>query len=132
MRSRIIVGSLVMFACIAAVAVSRSDADTAVKWASVNLTNTTLIAGSFVSGPVVFVHDDTKMAAGKPCTSVHRFIPGKGVGEELVAFHCKPRRGQAPDRFTQAIASTPDGLRVMTEYQFAGDKEAHAIPRSAR
>ena len=128
MRSRIIVGSLVMFACIAAVAVSRSAADTAVKWAPVNLTNATLIAGSFVSGPVVFVHDDTKMAAGKPCTSVHRFVPGKGVGEELVAFHCKPRWGQAPDRFTQAIANTPDGLRVMTEYQFAGDCEAHGIP----
>jgi len=132
MRFRIIVGSLVLFACIAVVAVSQSGADTAVKWASVNLPGATLIAGSFVSGPVVFVHDDTKMAAGKPCTSVHRLLPGKGVGEELVAFHCKPRWGQAPNRFTQAIDNTPDGLRMMTEYQFAGDPEAHAIPRSAR
>lgn len=132
MRNRIIVGSLVMLACLAAVAVSRSAADTVVKWAPVNLTSATLIAGSFVSGPVVFIHDDAKMAAGEPCTKVHRFVSGKGVGEELVAFHCKPRWGQAPQRFTQAIASTPDGLRVMTEYQFAGDKEAHEIPRSAR
>jgi len=131
MRNRLIVGSFVMFACIAAVAVSRSDADTAVKWAPVNLTSATLIAGTFVSGPVAFIHDDAKMAAGEPCTRVHRFIPGTGVGEELVAFHCKPRWGKAPERFTQAIASTPDGLRVMTEYQFAGDKEAHAIPKSA-
>jgi hypothetical protein len=128
MRSRIIVGSLVMFAFVTAVAVSRTAADPAVKWASINLTDTTLIAGAFVSGPVVFVHDDARMAAGEPCTSVHRFIPGKGVGEELVAFHCKPRWGQAPKRFTQAVTNTPDGLRVMTEYQFAGDGEAHAIP----
>ena len=132
MRYRIIVGSLVIVACIGIVAVSQSVADTAVKWASVNLTDPTQIAGAFVSGPVVFVHDDAKMAAGKPCTSVHRFIPGKGVGEELVAFHCTPRRGQAPDKFTQAVTTTSDGLRVMTEYQFAGDKEAHAIPKSAR
>lgn len=132
MRNRIIVGSLVMLACLAAVAVSRSAADTVVKWAPVNLPSATLIAGSFVSGPVVFIHDDAKMAAGEPCTKVHRFVSGKGVGEELVAFHCKPRWGQTPQRFTQAIASTPDGLRVMTEYQFAGDKEAHEIPRSAR
>lgn len=132
MRSRITVGSLVLFACITAVAVSQSTADTTVKWAPVNLTSSTMIAGSFVSGPVIFVHDDAKMAAGEPCTSVHRFIPGKGVGEELVAFHCKPRWGQAPERFTQAVTTTPEGLRVMTEYQFAGDTEAHAIPKTSR
>ena len=132
MRSRIIVGSLVMFACIAAASVTRTAANPAVKWAPVNLVDTTQIAGAFVSGPVVFVHDDARMAAGEPCTSVHRFIPGKGVGEEIVAFHCKPRWGKAPDRFTQAITTTSDGLRVMTEYQFAGDPEAHAIPKTDR
>lgn len=132
MRFRIIVGSLVMFACLAAVSVTRTAADPAIKWASVNLIDTTLIAGAFVSGPVVFVHDDARMAAGEPCTSVHRYLPGKGVGEEIVAFHCKPRWGKAPDRFTQAVTSTPEGLRMMTEYQFAGDKEAHAIPKTAR
>ncbi len=132
MRSRIIVGSLVMFASLAALSVTRTAADPAIKWASVNLVDTTLIAGAFVSGPVVFVHDDARMAAGEPCTSVHRFVPGKGVGEEIVAFHCKPRWGEAPERFTQAVTNTPEGLRVMTEYQFAGDKEAHAIPKAAR
>ena len=132
MRSRIIVGSLVMFACIAALSVVRTSANPALKWAPVNLVDTTLVAGRFVSGPVVFVHDDARMAAGEPCTSVHRFEPGKGVGEELVAFHCKPRWGKAPDKFTQAVTTTPDGRRVMTEYQFAGDQEAHAIPKTSR
>ena len=131
MRSRIIVGSLAALA-ILAFAASRITAAPAVKWAAVNLTDTTLIAGSFVSGPVVFVHDDARMASGLPCTSVHRFEEGKGAGEELVAFHCTPRWGKAPDKFTQAVTTAPDGLRIMTEYQFAGDKEAHAVPRTAR
>lgn len=130
MRSRIIVGSLVL-AALAAVAVARSSADPTLKWAVVNLKDTTSIAGAFVSGPVVFVHDDAKMANGGPCTSVHRFVPGKGPAEELVAFHCKPRWGKAPDRFTTAIAHPPNGPGMLTEYQFAGDKEAHGVPRTA-
>ena len=76
----------------------------------------------------MFVHDDEKMARGEPCTSVHRFEPGKGLGEEIVAFHCKPRWTRAPGQFTTATASRPDGPPVMTEYQFAGDEEAHGIP----
>ncbi len=131
MRSRIIVGSLVVCASLVTIAASRTGAEPTVKSANINLTDTTLIAGRFVSGPVVFVHDDARMARGEPCTTVHRFVEGKGAGEELVGFHCKPRWGRAPDRFTKAITNTPEGLRVMTEYQFAGDKEAHGIPTRA-
>lgn len=127
MKSPIRIGLFVAAAGVA-ISVSGSVAAPAVKWAAVNLTDTTLIAGSFVSGPVVFVHDDERMARGEPCTTVHRHVPGKGIGEELVAFHCKPRWGKAPDKFTKAISRKPDGPPVMTEYQFAGDEEAHRIP----
>ena len=130
MRTRYIVGSLVLLGI--ALAGSRTAADPALKWAIVNLTNTTVIAGAFVSGPVVFVHDDAKMARGGPCTSVHEFDAKKGLGKEVVAFHCKPRWTKAPARFTQATATRPDRPRVMTEYQFAGDEEAHGIPTTAR
>lgn len=126
MRPRYIVGSLVLLGI--ALAGSRTAADPALKWAIVNLTDATVIAGAFVSGPVVFVHDDAKMARGGPCTSVHEFDAKKGLGKEVVAFHCKPRWTKAPARFTQATATRPDGPRVMTEYQFAGDEEAHGIP----
>jgi len=126
MRTRYIVGSLVLLGI--ALAGSRTAAEPAIKWAIVNLTGTTVIAGAFVSGPVVFVHDDAKMARGGPCTSVHEFDANKGLGKEVVAFHCKPRWTKAPARFTQATAMRPDGPRVMTEYQFAGDEEAHGIP----
>lgn len=130
MRSRIIVGSLVLLGM--ALAGSRPAADPARKWAIVNLKDTTVIAGAFVSGPVVFVHDDAKMAQGGPCTSVHEFDAKSGLGKEIVAFHCKPRWTKAPPRFTQATAARPDGPRVMTEYQFAGDEEAHGVPVTAR
>jgi hypothetical protein len=124
MRSPIIVGSLFIIAML----VATTNATPSVKWAAVNLTDTTMIAGTFVSGPVVFVHDDARMARGEPCTGVYRFVPGKGPGEEIVAFHCKPRWGKAPARFTAAMASRPDGPPVLTEYQFAGDEEAHIVP----
>ncbi len=95
MRSRTIVAALLTMAGIG-VAVSNMTAAPVVKWAAVYLKETVLIAGSFVSGPVVFVHDDARMARGEPCTSVRRYEDGKGVGEEIVAFHCRPRWGQAP------------------------------------
>ena len=130
MWSRIIVASLVLVGIV--IAAARTTADPALKWAIVNLKDTTLIAGSVVSGPVVFVHDDARMARGEPCTSVHRFESGKGPVEELVAFHCKPRWGSAPKRFTTAIRTQPDGPGILTEYQFAGDEEAHIVPKQAR
>ena len=132
MPSRFIFGSLLVAAAITVGSVAQTGADPAIKWAAVNLRDTTMIAGTFVSGPVVFIHDDARMAAGEPCTSVHRFDSRTGVGEEIVAFHCKPRWTKAPQRFTQATTTQPDGLRVMTEYQFAGDEEAHGVPERAR
>ena len=128
MRSRIFVASLFLTGFV----VATTTAAPSVKWAAVNLKDATMIAGAFVSGPVVFVHDDARMARGEPCTSVHRYEPGKGAGEQIVAFHCKPRWGKAPDRFTAATTTRPDGPPVLTEYQFAGDEEAHIVPKSAR
>lgn len=130
MRSRTIVGSLFVAGLALGYGVSASTAP-AVKWALVNLSDTTSIAGTFVSGPVMFEHDDARMARGEPCTRVFRFEPGKGPGEEIVAFHCKPRWGKAPDTFTKAIDRKPDGVPVLTEYQFAGDEEAHGVPLKA-
>lgn len=129
MRSRILVGAFALLASLAVgSAVTGSAADPVLKWAIVNLTETTSIAGSFVSGPVIFVHDDAKMTRGEPCTGVHRFVPGKGPAEEIVSFHCKPRWGAAPERFTAATNRQPSGPPLLTEYQFAGDTEAHGVP----
>jgi hypothetical protein len=102
------------------------------KWAMVNLTAPTMIAGTLISGPVMFLHDDEKMVSGEPCTAVYRFVAGKGPGEQLVAFHCTPRLTKAPKAFTAAIVNSPYGPRTLTEYQFAGDDEAHGVPASSR
>lgn len=129
MRSRVAIGSLVLLIVIAiGFAATRTAAAPAIKWAAVNFTETTMIAGKFVSGPVVFVHDDARMARGEPCTSVHRYDPAKGLQEELVSFHCKPRWTKAVDRFTNNTTRKPDGPPVLVEYQFAGDEEAHGVP----
>ena len=129
MRSRILVGALALSASLAVgSSVTGSAADPVMKWANVNLTEPTSIAGLFVTGPVIFVHDDAKMAEGEPCTGVYRFVPRKGPAEELVSFHCKPRWGTAPERFTVATKRNPYGPRILTEYQFAGDSEAHGVP----
>lgn len=131
MRVRLIGGSFLLLGAVG-FATARPAATPALKWASINLTDTTVIAGTFVSGPVVFVHDDERMARGEPCTSVHRFDSSKGIGEEIVAFHCKPRWTHAPGKFTAATLRMPDGPPVLTEYQFAGDTEAHGVPRRSQ
>jgi len=130
MRSRILVGALLVMA-IGAVG-TRLAAEANLKWAIVNLSEPTMIAGKIVAGPVVFVHDDGKMARGEPCTSVRRFMPDKGVGEELVAFHCQPRWSNAPAKFTTATNRDVSGPRTLIEYQFAGDVEAHGVPARDR
>lgn len=127
MRSRILVGSLLIVAAVVFGA-SRLTATPAAKWAAVNLVDTTLIAGKFVSGPVLFVHDDVRMARGEPCTTVYRYDEARGAGEQLVAFYCKPHWGKTASSFTRSQTNRPDGPAVMTEYQFAGDEEVHGIP----
>lgn len=125
MRLRIIVGAL-LFMAIAAIG-TRIAAEASLKWAIVNLNQPTMIAGTLVVGPVMFVHDDAKMARGEACTSVHRFWP-TGAAEQLVAFHCKPRSGHAPAKFTASVKDDASGPRMLTAYQFAGDTEAHGVP----
>lgn len=133
MQLRTIAGALALVASLVVGAWgTHASAAASVKWALVNLTETTSIAGAFVSGPVLFVHDDARMARGEPCTGVYRFIPGKGVGEQIVAFHCAPHWKKAPTEFTSSVARSPYGPRVLTDYQFAGDDEVHGVPVSNR
>lgn len=98
--------------------------------AVVYLAEPTLVGSTIVQGPVLFIHDDDKMAHGEPCTSIRLFEPGKGPSEEIASFHCVPRHGTATNRFT--LTTRPnlrDGFGcVLTAYQFAGDSEVHGVP----
>src|SRR5690349_14261692 len=133
MRSRFRISALLAVALFVAASVAASgDAPARRQWAAVYLDQPTLIGSTFVQGPVVFVHDDGKMARGEACTSVHLFEPGIGPTEEIASFHCVPVRRPLAHRFT--ITTRPNteyGFGcVLTEYQFAGDTEGHGVPHA--
>lgn len=106
------------------------QANPRVKSAAVHLTDPTLIAGSLVLGHVLFEHDEYRMTRGEPCTVVYRFHPGKGPGQAIVAFHCRPRWGEEKHVFTMTGDRDGSGTCVLRAYQFAGDFESHGVPRS--
>ena len=102
------------------------------QWAVVYLQEPTLIGSTIVQGPVIFSHDEEKMARGEPCTAVQLFEPGFGPAEPIASFHCTPIRRPAVRRFTiRTRPNTRDGIGcVLTEYQFAGDSESHGVPEA--
>ena len=133
MRSRFAVGSLLMTVVFATAALASGDRQPSRQWATIYLFAPTLIGSTFVQGPVLFVHDDAKMARGEPCTTVQLFNPGEGPSETIASFHCIPRQAKAPKTFRiQTRPNTEMGYGcVLVEYQFAGDPEAHGVPTSA-
>jgi hypothetical protein len=111
--------------------VDSSDGRTSARrWAAVYLAEPTLIGSTIVQGPVLFVHDDLRMARGEPCTTVKLFDPARGPIEEIAAFHCIPTPRQVVNTFTVTTRpNTELGYGcVLTEYQFAGDAEGHGVP----
>ena len=77
--SKLVVVSLLL--CVlggGVVAATRGGSTTARQWAVVYLREPTLIGSTIVQGPIIFTHDETKMARGEPCTTVQLFEPGLG------------------------------------------------------
>jgi len=129
---RLVVVSLLL--CVlggGAVAATRGGS-AARQWAVVYLHEPTLIGSTIVQGPVIFTHDEEKMARGEPCTTVQLFEPGQGPAEPIASFHCTPVRRQPVGTFTiRTRPNTQDGIGcVLTEYQFAGDSEGHGVPQA--
>jgi hypothetical protein len=131
MRSRVAVTIwlLVGVLGVGAVATGRTAAGRR-QWAVMYLQEPTLIGSTIVEGPVLFTHDEAKMARGEPCTTVQLFEPGKGPGEEIATFHCVPVSRNVVRTFT--VRTRPNAELgfgcVLTEYQFAGDNEGHGVP----
>ena len=135
MRARILVGGLLLVTVLVAgaVATSRDGFVSTCQSAVVYIAEPTLIGATIVQGPVLFTHDEAKMARGEPCTSVRLIEPATGPIEEIASFHCIPRRGKMTDHFT---LTTRPNLRdgygcVLIDYQFAGDAEIHGVPATA-
>lgn len=131
MRSRFLVGAslLVGILVIGTLSAANLGAAPSKEWVIASFARPTVIAGAIVQGSVLIVHDDERMANGEPCTTVYRFDRVRGRQEKIVSFMCKPTQREAVDKFTAtcrfAVISGPD---VLTEYQFAGDKEGHRVP----
>jgi len=131
MRSRLLVGSILIVAALGAgVFATSGGTNSARQWAVVYLQEPTLIGSTIVQGPVLFTHDDAKMARGEPCTTVQLFEPGKGSSESIASFHCIPTSRPVVSTFTlRTRPNTEHGVGcVLIEYQFAGDKEGHGVP----
>jgi hypothetical protein len=99
------------------------------QWAVVNFVDPVLVNREYVSGPVLIVHDNNKMARGEPCTTFYRFGRNEGPKEALVSFHCKPRQAERARKTTFTTEANPSGVKRLVEYQIAGDSEVHGIPR---
>jgi hypothetical protein len=134
MRSRILVGTLFLVGVLAAGTVAMSgDAGAPLRQSAfVYLTEPTLIGSTLVEGPVLFTHDDAKMARGEPCTTVYLVEPARGPAEGIASFHCIPTPRKVVHKFT--ITTRPNTALgfgcVLTEFQFAGDSEGHGVPDS--
>jgi hypothetical protein len=132
MRSEIFVGTFVLVGALATgtVATTGDGVARGRQQAVVYLTEPTLIGSTIVQGPVLFTHDDARMARGEPCTNVYLFEPGKGPAEEITSFHCIPTHRKVVSKFT--VMTRPNESLgfgcVLTEYQFAGDSEGHGVP----
>jgi hypothetical protein len=133
MRSRIFVGALVLASVLGAGSVVTSGDGRGRQSAMVYLTEPTLIGSVIVEGPVLFTHDNAKMARGEPCTTVYLLESRKRAGEEIASFHCIPTPRNVAHKFT--IRTRPNAVLgfgcVLTEFQFAGDPEGHGVPGGA-
>jgi hypothetical protein len=124
----LIVASTAMSVIMSGDAVSAARRQSAVVW----LKEPTLIVSTIIQGPVMFTHDDDKMARGEPCTTVHLWEPGKGRGEDVASFHCTPTARKPVGKFTFRTEPNVElGFGcILKEYQFAGDSEGHGVPSS--
>ena len=129
MRARVNVGG-VLFIALFIVGVFASAGDRAGRrqWTVVNFANPVQVMDRVVMGPTLIVHDDTKMAQGKACTSFYRFDTRTGPQEEILSFHCRPEARAVVEATTFTYARGELGCQKLVAYQIAGDAEAHGVP----
>jgi hypothetical protein len=128
MQTRVLIGTLLVGALAAATLAAAPTRRAAV----VTFIGPTIVAGALVMGPVVFEHDDEKMARGESCTTIYRYDRNtKQRGEVIVDFMCMPRERPLATKFeatcARAAIAGPDRLM---EYQFSGEREGHGVPYS--
>jgi len=126
MRTKILVGALLFVAVLAVTALGAVPARRA---SVVRFMKPTIIAGAAVLGPVVFEHDDDRMARGEACTKVYHYdARHKARGDVIVEFHCTPKDRSLATAFEATVIKSPLGPDRMIEYQLEGEAEGHGVP----
>jgi hypothetical protein len=86
------------------------------------------VDGRVLMGRHIIEHDTDRMARGEPCTHVYAANDRK---YPVVTFHCthliRPTGTQNTVTLRRDYNALGRGF-VMTEFQFAGDRDAHGVP----
>ena len=86
-----------------------------------------VVQGVTLKGEYLFVHDEVVMARGEACTRIYK--GNAEIASNLVVeFHCVPIQHDVAKYFVVRTQQRADGLIEVTEFQFKGDTEAHAVP----
>ncbi len=94
--------------------------------ADVWFTRPTLIGSAIVQGRYVIEHDNDRMARGERCTHVYAFDDRT---KPVAAFQCTHLERPRADQNSVSLTMAPDGMmKVLTEFQFAGETAAHGYP----
>ena len=89
-----------------------------------------VVQGSVLKGEYLFVHDDAAMQRGEACTYIYK--GSAPLRDKLVlSFHCIPAQRPKTAYFAVRTAERTPGVVELTEFQFAGDTEAHQVPNTA-
>jgi hypothetical protein len=92
--------------------------------AVVRFWNPVRVAGKILMGKYIVEHDTDRMARGEPCTHIYDFYSKKLAA----AFHCTHLTRPASGTATVSVKPRPQLPAVMTEFQFAGETDAHGVP----
>lgn len=85
----------------------------------------TWIGKTIVQGRYIIEHDNDRMARGEPCTHVYAFDDRE---KPVATFHCTHLERERATKNTVALITTPDGMKRLTEFQFAGETASHGHP----
>jgi hypothetical protein len=99
-------------------------------YAKVNFTNPVRIGDNVLVGEYIIEHDTDRMASGGPCTHIYSM---KDRTTPVVTFHCRhllrPVNSSAKALVTlRRDYNFPGQGYIMTEFQYAGEREAHGVP----
>lgn len=131
MQFRIVAAVLVVLGLTGGRAYAGTDTPTAAPdWqaAVVEFKQPVLVNGNYLLGRYLIIHDEAKMRRGEPCTTFYRYDPENGKRKEVLSFHCIPTPRGAVARPTITTALISGDARLVTEFQFTGEIEAHGVP----